>query len=336
MRPHLLAFLLALTPDFPLACEDESGGDPNALDAAVIDASARGDSGPGASDGGDPSDAAADVRAAIGQGILNAVSFRPYGTGTGSVYQSASFTLLQAPSDAGPPPAPTVKCEQVVDGTCRLHACDPIPDAAAPPPPPPPPPVDAGPSPNVGPITVTGFAVDAGAVVLTPGAAGTYTTFSEQTPGWSGGEAVTTSWSGAAEELAGPVGAFSKAMPAPAPIALSAPVFPDGGPLAVSRAGDLVFAWTSPPSQPAEATVLVQLYSYASTNTRSVICSFPAASGTGKIAGAIMQRFAAGSATLQVSSDVSSGTRQGEWNVSVGMAATPSNVDVYPVTIELQ
>jgi len=236
---------------------------------------------------------------------------------TGAFRQGVTFTRIDT-GDAGPP---AQTCTTTTSGECLLAACTPTGDASTVTPPA----GDAG----AGAITVTGFAIDGG-VRLTPGTDGTYATVTADVPGWSGSENIGYSWAGATDERDGPLAPFSLDVPAPAPIIVTAPLLPDSGSLELPRSADLSVTWTTvaPPAQPTSTRVLLSI-----TQTeprRRLSCTFPVERKSGIVPKELLGMFAAENGHLQLTSDVTKGTRHGQWNVSVKLEAVAANMSPYP------
>jgi hypothetical protein len=222
-RALLLLPLFSFASLIAVACgDDPAPAFPSDAGSDAPDDSAAHDT--GASDGGGGSDAKGDGRVPTGRGTFNVVLFSPTPEALAvGFYQSAGFDRIAPPFDAGPS---RVKCTSTFLDHCYLSSCEfPTDDAG---PGPQPPAFDGG-TPNVGTITVSGYAVDGGTISMPVNDAGKYTTFVDPNGGFSGGEVITYSWLGASDPSEGPVGAFTKVTTAPAKIDLTKPVVSDGG-----------------------------------------------------------------------------------------------------------
>ncbi len=170
---------------------------------------------------------------------------------------------------------------------------------------------DAGSGPtgfSAGPITVSG---GASTLVSTPMSSifgSLYPNYMSLQALWSGGEAITVSAAGA------DVPAFSTTLMAPRAVAVTAPVWPDGGPMTLPRDQDLTVRW----SGISDGWVEIGLDGGSSLSRAvSISCRFSPSSGQGVVPAALLAQLPSGDGGLLVRSVDSAQPTASGWNVEV-------------------
>ncbi len=201
-------------------------------------------------------------------------------------------------------PARYPGCVNTVVGGCTVSDCSAAADAGTPP--------DGG-QVGAGTLTFTGLA-DAGAVVITQAANGSYLR-QIQSQLFVAGSALQVSSSG------GAVPAFTASVTAPVSATLTTPACPLSNCGMISKATGLPVAWTGGGT----GSISVQVLTAAS----QVSCVFPAASGSATVPSAALAGIPPGSASLFFGSIASTTVQAGPFPIAVSASET----GVFQVTI---
>jgi hypothetical protein len=184
-------------------------------------------------------------------------------TVSGTEYASYSFSagFSRTPIDTG-----SSACDIRTEGPCQVMDCTSTSDAGVP----------SYETVSAGVIQLTGASQP---LTLAPDASGTYAIVTGQEKLWSGGETLTVTAAG--DEVPG----FQATLFAAVPVVVTSPAFPASGtPITLQTSGPLTVSWTGGLG----GTVTVMLVRSVGKNTVSLMCSYPATSGSGTVPASAM------------------------------------------------
>jgi hypothetical protein len=169
--------------------------------------------------------------------------------------------------------------------------------------------LDGAPSPNAGPVTAKGPALD---VVASPACDGTYAG-ATSAQSFAGGDLVSFSWNPPATSTTNPL-AFPTSLPQiPAPHLVTLGAGPlDAASPTIARASDVAITWTAT-GTPMSLEEVVVLFTQG---TATVTCAFPGTAGSGVVPADALLKLGGAAASYEVYSQHAGSSAGNGWNVS--------------------